>query len=216
MMKILVTGGAGFIGSHVVETYLRSGHKVTVLDNLSNSTGSFLSPQVRLHEVSLSNHKEVHRILKNERPHVVNHHAAQIDIRKSICDPIGDAMMNIVDTLALLESCRQLGVMKIIFASSGGAVYGEGNLPSQEYHPVILGSPYGIGESTVENYLNFYSVYHNLPFVALRYANVYGPRQRAEGEGGVIAVFISRLLKGGRPVIFGDGLQTRDFVFVED
>ena len=215
-MKILITGGAGFIGSSIALRYLKEGHKVVILDDLSTGRRENLPPSAAFYEESILS-PAVEKIIEKEKPDVVNHHAAQIDVRKSVDDPAADATINIVGTLNLLESCRKHRAQKIVFASSGGAIYGEQDFfPADESHPTRPLSPYGITKLTVEKYLQFYLHTYGIPFVALRYANVYGPRQNAHGEAGVVAIFAEKLLRGETPVINGDGKQTRDYVFVDD
>lgn len=215
-MKILVTGGAGFIASHVVDAYLKEGHQVVIVDNLSTGKKDHVPPQVSFYHLGIES-PEILQILEREKPDVVNHHAAQIDVRKSVDDPCADALVNIVGSLNLFESARKSGVKKFIFASTGGAIYGEQDaFPADEAHRTDPMSPYGIAKLSVEKYLQFYFWTYEIPFVSLRYANIYGPRQNAHGEAGVVAIFTEKLLKGETPVINGDGTQTRDYVFVED
>ena len=214
--KILITGCAGFIASHIAERYLSLGYEICIVDDLSSGKRDNLSSEIRFYEESILSPK-IPLILKEERPDFINHHAAQIDVRKSVEDPIEDARVNILGTLNLLESSRQVGVKKFIFASSGGAIYGEQEyFPATEEHPTEPRSPYGIGKLTVEKYLQFYQGTYGIPFVALRYANVYGPRQNAHGEAGVVAIFTERLLRDEVLMINGDGQQTRDYVYVDD
>ncbi len=215
-MKILVTGGAGFIASHVADAYLKEGHDVIVVDNLSTGKKDHVSHNVRFYHSSIES-PEVFQILEKEKPDLVNHHAAQIDVRKSVENPCYDAGVNIVGSLNLFEAARKSGVKKFVFASTGGAIYGEQDAyPADESHRTDPQSPYGIAKLSVEKYLQFYFWTYGIPFVCLRYANVYGPRQNAHGEAGVVAIFTEKLLKGETPVIYGDGTQTRDYVFVED
>lgn len=215
-MKILVTGGAGFLGSHIAERYRAEGHEVVIVDDMSTGQKRNLPHGVRLYKISL-NDPELATVLRKESPEIVNHHAAQIDVRKSVADPANDAQINVIGTLNLLEACRVIHVRKIIFASSGGAIYGEQKyFPADEKHPIEPRSPYGIAKLTVEKYLQYYFWTYGISFVALRYANVYGPRQNAEGEAGVVAIFTKRVLKKEGPMIYGDGSQTRDYVYIED
>lgn len=215
-MKILITGGAGFIASNIADGYLHQGHQVVVIDDLSAGKEVNLPQGVKFHHESILGPR-LREIVESERPDVVNHHAAQIDVRKSVDDPANDAQINIIGTLNLLEACRQIPIKKIIFASSGGAIYGEQEyFPADEKHPVKPRSPYGIAKLTVEKYLQFYHWTYGLPFVVLRYANVYGPRQNAKGEAGVVAIFTERLLRKESPIIYGDGTQTRDYVYIDD
>ncbi len=215
-MKIIVTGGAGFIGSHIVDRYIDRGHDVFVIDNLSSGKKKNLNPKATLHEMDLLDPK-VPALIADIRPDVLNHHAAQMDVRRSVADPVYDAQINIVGFLNLLEAGRLSGLKKVVFASSGGAMYGEQEqYPAPEDHPTRPASPYGVSKLTGENYLSYYHVTFGIPYTALRYANVYGPRQNSHGEAGVIAIFIDQLLSGQTPVINGDGRQTRDYVFAGD
>lgn len=215
-MKILITGGAGFIGSNIARGYLAAGHRIAILDDFSTGKEENVPDGVPVFRLPIES-PEVADVLSKFRPEVVNHHAAQIDIRKSVHDPVKDATINILGSLNLFECCLKTRVKKIIFASTGGAIYGnQASFPASENHPANPASPYGIVKLAVEKYLQYYSWTHHLPFVALRYANVYGPRQNPHGEAGVIAIFIHKLLNGERPVIFGNGLQTRDYIFIDD
>ena len=215
-MKIAVTGGAGFIGSHVADRFIREGHKVTVIDNLSTGVESNVNKKARFFKVDIRS-AVIDKILEKIKPDVLCHHAAQIDVRKSTDDPIFDADVNILGSLNLLNACVKHKVKKVIFASTGGAIYGEQDyFPADEKHPARPLSPYGVTKLTIEKYLHLYRVTYGLEYVSLRYANVYGPRQNPLGEAGVVAIFAERLLAGKKAVIYGDGKQTRDFVFVED
>jgi len=215
-MKILVTGGAGFIGSHLVDTFLLAGHDVIVVDNLVTGKRQNLNPRAKFYPLDIRS-EALYKVLQDERPDILNHHAAQMDVRKSVNDPIYDAHVNVIGTINLLQMAVKLGIPKVIFASSGGAIYGEQNeFPAPEDHPTNPLSPYGIGKLTGEKYLYFYYATYGLKYVALRYANVYGPRQDPHGEAGVVAIFTQKMLRGEQPVINGDGEQTRDFVFVGD
>ena len=215
-LNILVTGGAGFIGSHVVDGYHRAGHRVTVVDNLSTGRMANLNTRAQFFQADIRS-ATLDAIFQQGRFDVVNHHAAHVDLRRSVADPWHDAEINILGTLNLLECARRFGVKRVIFASTGGAIYGdEVPYPTPESHPAQPLSPYGVAKLTVEHYLHYYQAVHGLRPVILRYANVYGPRQDPYGEAGVVAIFAERLLQGDRPVIFGDGQQTRDFVFVGD
>ncbi len=217
-MKIVVTGGAGFIASHIVDAYIADGHEVVVLDNLSSGKREFVSPKARFYEVDIRNKKEIETILKKEKPDVINHHAAQISVRESVATPIFDLEVNLIGLLNLLEVSTQIAIKKLIFASSGGVVYGNADLlPTPEtYTPLKPQSPYGITKLTSEYYLNYFYQSFRIPFVALRYANVYGPRQNPHGEAGVVAIFTLKLLKNEIPTINGDGMQTRDYIYVGD
>ncbi|MBI4240843.1 MAG: SDR family oxidoreductase [Candidatus Rokubacteria bacterium] len=215
-MRILVTGGAGFIGSHVVDRYLAEGHQVAVVDNLASGREEFVNPRAKLYLTDLRS-PHLAEIFEVERPEVVNHHAAQPDVRRSVADPAVDASVNILGSLNLLACCRRFGVRQLIYASSGGAVYGDTTvLPTPEDHPTRPASPYGISKLAVEHYVACWGALYGLRTVALRYANVYGPRQSPLGEAGVMAIFARRLLLGEPAIINGDGMQTRDFVYVGD
>ena len=216
-MRILVTGGAGFIGSHVVDRFVELGHQVTVFDNLSSGRREFVHPQARLVVADLTDAEAIERCVAEFRPEIVDHHAAQIDVRHSVVDPVHDARTNILGALALLQSCSRHGVKKFVYASTGGALYGEGRvLPATEEHPVNPESPYGVSKHTVEHYLYLWKLLHGLDYTVLRYPNVYGPRQNPHGEAGVNAIFIGLMLHGRRPRIFGSGEQVRDYVYVGD
>ncbi len=215
-MKILVTGGAGFIGSHVVDLYLEHGHDVVVVDDLSTGRISNLNPAVTFHKMDIRS-PALAEVFEAERPDVINHHAAQMDVRRSVADPIFDADVNILGSLNLLECARRYPVRRIIYISTGGAVYGEPvYLPCDEEHPIHPICQYGASKHTVEHYLYMYQVNYGLPYTVLRYPNVYGPRQDPQGEAGVVAIFIGRMLAGETVTINGDGEQERDFVYVGD
>ncbi|MBI5048626.1 MAG: GDP-mannose 4,6-dehydratase [Deltaproteobacteria bacterium] len=215
-MRILITGGAGFIGSNIADAYLQQGHEVFIIDNLSTGKAENIGPKAKLFKADICD-EGVRDIFKECRFDVVNHHAAQIDVRKSVANPVLDARVNILGSLNLLQNCIQYGVKKIIFASTGGAIYGEQEeFPATESHPTNPLSPYGAAKLSVEHYLFFYGQVYGLNSTILRYANVYGPRQAPHGEAGVVAIFAQKLLRGEQPVINGDGMQTRDFVYVGD
>lgn len=215
-MKILVTGGAGFIGSHLVDAFVADGHEVVVVDNLYSGKRENVNPRARLVECDIRS-PEVEEVIRRERPDVIDHHAAQMDVRLSVASPVFDAEVNLIGTLRLLEAGRATGVRKFLFASSGGVVYGDlEDLPAHESSPTVPVSPYGVTKRSGEHYLEYYRIHYGLPYVALRYANVYGPRQNPHGEAGVVAIFSDRILKGEAPRINGDGRQTRDYVFVAD
>ena len=216
-MNILVTGGAGFIASHIVDAYIALGHTVSVIDNLSTGRRENLNPKARFHELDIRDAHAVRRLFADGGFDVVNHHAAQMDVRRSVADPVFDASVNILGILTLLESAVATGVRRAIFASSGGAIYGEQDyFPADESHPTRPISPYGVAKLATEQYLYYYRAVHGVDSVCLRYANVYGPRQNPEGEAGVVAIFASKMLRREQPVINGDGTQTRDYVFVAD
>ena len=215
-MNILVTGGAGFIGSHIVDSYIKNNHKVIVIDDMSRGRKDFINPKAIFHQVSISDPRLV-EIIKSEKIEVINHHAAQISVSDSVKNPVKDAESNIIGTLQLLQNAVECGVRRFIFASTGGAIYGEQDyFPAREDHPKKPTSPYGLSKLSVEGYLRFYKEQYGLNSVIFRYGNVFGPRQDPNGEAGVVAIFYSRLLKGQAPVINGDGEQTRDYIYVKD
>jgi UDP-glucose 4-epimerase len=215
-MKVLVTGGAGFIGSHLVDRLIQEGHQVVVVDNLSTGKKKNIHKDAKFYKMDiLSNRLE--RIFQKEKPEVVSHHAAQMDVRRSVADPTFDAQSNIIGLLNLLECAVKNGARRVVFASSGGAIYGEQQIfPASEDHPTHPLSPYGVSKLSSEHYLYYYQNVCGLEYTALRYSNVYGPRQDPFGEAGVVAIFAQKLLKGEQPIINGNGMQTRDYVFVED
>ena len=215
-MKILVTGGAGFIGSHVADALLAEGHAVHVMDDLSGGRRALVPAQATFHELDIRT-DEAAGVVERERFDVLVHHAAQMDVRRSVADPRFDADVNVGGFLKLMEAGRRGGLQRVVFASTGGAIYGEPEYaPQDEAHPLRPLSPYGITKRSTELYLYYYEQQYGIPYVSLRYANVYGPRQNPHGEAGVVAIFTQRMLAGEQPYIFGDGEQTRDFVFVKD
>jgi UDP-glucose 4-epimerase len=215
-MKVLVTGGAGFIASHVVDAYVERGHEVTIVDDLSSGRVENVHPKAELMVADLRDPETAIK-LRGRGFDLVNHHAAQIDVRVSVADPAADAELNIVAALRLFQAMIDDGVKKIIFASSGGAAYGEPQYaPQDEQHPVTPLSPYGCAKLAIDQYLYFFRQIHGIRATSLRYANVYGPRQRKDGEAGVVAIFAGALLDGQQARINGTGEQTRDYVFVED
>lgn len=215
-MKILVTGGAGFIGSHIADALIADGHLVHILDDLSSGRRENVPAAATLHELDIRS-EEVAGLFAREQFEVLVHHAAQMDVRRSVADPGFDATVNVLGGLNLLEAGRRNGLKKVLFASTGGAIYGEPDyVPQDEDHVLQPVSPYGITKLCTEKYLFFYEQTYGIPYVALRYANVYGPRQNPHGEAGVVAIFSQRLLAGEPVVIYGDGSQTRDYVFVGD
>jgi UDP-glucose 4-epimerase len=214
-MRVLVTGGAGFIGSHVVDALIQQGHSVTVVDNLSTGSLNNLNPGAKFYETNILDEDLAH-IFQEDKPEVVIHQAAQAVMTKSVEDPVFDAEQNIIGSLNLILQCLSCGVKKIIYASSVG-VYGEPRyLPLDEKHPVEPISQYGISKHTVEHYLQLYGTQGGLDYVVLRCANVYGARQVTKGESGVVAVFAGEMLNGRRPTIFGQGDKTRDYIAVSD
>ncbi len=215
-MKVLVTGGAGFIGSHVADLLIGQGYDVHVLDNLSSGSLENVAEAAVFHRLDIRS-QEVEKLFAKERFDILIHHAAQMDVRRSVRSPGFDADVNIVGLLNLMEAGRNNGLKKVVFASTGGAIYGEpAHAPQSEEHPLRPVSPYGVSKLAGEKYLGFYAAQYGIAHVALRYANVYGPRQNPHGEAGVVAIFAQRLLGSGQPVINGDGLQTRDYIFVSD
>ncbi len=215
-MRVLVTGGAGFIGSHVVDILIDQGHSVAVVDDLSSGKREHVHPRATLYELDIRS-PGLERVFAQERPEIVDHHAAQVDVRHSMADPIFDADVNVLGSLNVLECARRHGVEKVIYASTGGAVYGEpAYLPCGEDHPVEPLCPYGVSKLAVEYYLRLYRESHGLEYTALRYANVYGPRQDPFGEAGVVAIFARQMVQGQEVVINGSGEQERDFVYVDD
>ncbi len=216
-MRLLVTGGAGFIGSHVVDALVAAGHDVAVFDDLSTGRREFVHPKARFFQADLVEDQAIDAALAEFRPEVVDHHAAQIDVRRSVQDPRHDAEINILGALSLLEGCRRHGVRKLIYASTGGALYGEARaLPANEDHPINPEAPYGASKHAFEHYLYVAKLLHGIDYTVLRYPNVYGPRQNPHGEAGVNAIFIGRMLAGERPIIFGSGEQVRDYLYVDD
>lgn len=216
-MRILVTGGAGFIGSNIVDRYVAEGHEVAVVDNLATGRRENLNPAATFHEVDITDWEGVQEVFTQEKPEVLNHHAAQMDVRKGVEDPAFDAITNIVGSIYLLEAGLKNGLRKVIYASSGGACYGEPDvIPAPEtatIHPI---SQYGISKHSVEHYLWLYDYNDGLTYTVLRYGNVYGPRQNPHGEAGVTAIFAGMMLRGENPKIFGKGDKTRDYVYIED
>lgn len=216
-MKILITGGAGFIGSHIVEELLKDNkYELIIVDRLSTGSKENIPPHVTFYPVDITNNLEIEKVFRQEMPDYVIHQAAQVDVTTSIRDPLYDAKTNIIGTINLLMNCQKYSVKKIVYASSC-AVYGEvTNGEILEDTSVSPLSFYGISKLTPELYIKLFHNIYALPYTILRYANVYGPRQSVKAEGGVVAIFINRFLKGQQPIIFGDGLQTRDFVYVKD
>jgi UDP-glucose 4-epimerase len=216
-VRILVTGGAGFIGSNVADRFVALGHDVAVFDDLSSGFREFVNPKARFYEGDLADAAAVNAAIADFRPDVVDHHAAQIDVRKSVTDPVFDARVNVLGSIGLLQACVAHGTTKVIYASTGGALYGEGRqLPAPEEHPVNPEAPYGASKHTVEHYLYIWKLLHGLDYTVLRYPNVFGPRQNPHGEAGVNAIFIGLMLAGKSPRIFGDGNAVRDYLFVDD
>jgi len=215
--RVLVTGGAGFIGSHVVDAYLEAGLDVAVVDNLTTGSRGNLDSAARLYEADIRDAADLERVFAAERPEIVSHHAAQASVRLSMEDPPRDAMINVIGSLQVLEAARKHGARKVIYAATGGAAVGEPQyLPVDEDHPVEPLSPYGADKHAAEHYCMLYHHSFGLDTTILRYANIYGPRQDPRGEAGVIAVFAGLMLQGGQPVVNGTGEQERDYVYVGD
>jgi len=214
--RILVTGGAGFIASHVADQLVAAGYNVAVVDNLSVGKREYVPAAAQFYPYDIKAPETV-ELIRGWRPQVIVHHAAQMSVQVSVQDPVFDARENILGTLNLLQAAAEAKVEKVIFASTGGAIYGDdAPLPARETDRARPEAPYGIAKLAVEHYLHFYQREHGIIPIALRYANVYGPRQNGMGEAGVVAIFIEKFLAGQQPRINGDGLQTRDFVFVGD
>ena len=214
--KTLVTGGAGFIGSHVVDRLLELGHQVVVVDDMRSGRLSNLSPEVTLYQTDIAD-PALEAVFREERPEVVCHYAAQISVPSSMKDPMGDAESNVRGSLNLFQNCVRYGVRKVVYTSSGGAIYGEPSyLPCDETHPVQPLSHYGVSKYAVENYLYVYRLSYGLDYTVLRPSNVYGPRQDPFGEAGVIAIFTQAMLKGRPLVIYGSGEDERDYLYVQD
>ncbi len=215
-MKIIITGGAGFIASHITDRYISLGHEVVIIDNMSSGKLENINPNAKIYKVDIKD-ESIIDIFMNEKPDILNHHAAQMDVRVSVNNPKFDAQENIIGSLNLYEACAKSNVKKIVFASSGGTVYGEQfEFPADETHPLNPCSPYGISKMVNEKYLFYYKAVYGIDYVALRYGNVYGPRQNPNGEAGVVAIFVQRLLTDKEAIINGDGLITRDYIFVDD
>ncbi len=215
-MNILVTGGAGFIGSQIADEYIKLGHNVIIADNMSTGVKEFINPKAKFYQIDIRDEK-IADIFKKHKIDIINHHAAQIDLRKSVNDPKFDVDVNIIGSINLLQHAIENGVKKFIFASTGGAIYGEHDyFPADEKHPTRPYAPYGINKNTIEKYLFYYNHVYGLNYIVFRYANVYGPRQNPFGECGVVAIFTEKMLNNACPVINGDGEQTRDYVYVQD
>jgi UDP-glucose 4-epimerase len=215
-MRVLVTGGAGFIGSHIVDLLINEGYDVAVVDDLSSGDARQVNPKARLHSIDITDAQSLAKVFAKERPEVVSHHAAQTNVRHSMADPAFDARVNVVGSVSVLQLCADHGVRKLVFASTC-AVYSEPRyLPMDESHPTGPQSAYGAGKLAVEGYLRLFADAHGLRYTTFRYGNVYGPRQDPRGEAGVVAIFTTQLLTGIQPTIFGDGNKTRDYVAVED
>ncbi len=216
-MKVLVTGGAGFIGSHVADAFVAEGYEVVVVDDLSTGSRENLNPATAFHEVDIRDEETLAEVFAREKPDYVSHQAARAQVRESMEKPGLYAEVNIIGSLNVLQLCRQHEIRKIVYASTGGAVYGEPEyLPADESHPINPLDPYGASKHHVEHYLYLYRANWGLSYTILRYPNVYGPRQDPYGEAGVVAIFAKQMLTGGQPIINGTGEQERDFVYVGD
>lgn len=216
MAKILVTGGAGFIGSHVVDLFVAQGYEVVIVDDLSTGRASNLNPAAKFYQVDIRS-PQLREVFQAEKPDFVSHHAAQMDVRRSVAQPLFDADINILGSINLLEIAKDFQVKRFVYISTGGAVYGEPErLPCDESHPINPICQYGASKHTVEHYLYMYYANYGLKYTVLRYPNVFGPRQDPHGEAGVVAIFTGRMLAGESVTIYGDGEQTRDFVYVGD
>ena len=213
----MVTGGAGFIGSQIVDAYLEKGHQVAILDSLVTGLRRNINPKAKFYEADLRDQVKVEQAVAEFKPEVINHHAAHLSVSESVEKPQFTAEVNSIGFLNVMEAGRKNGLKRVIVASTGGALYGDTDqVPTTEDHPTEPVSPYGVTKLAMEEYLHYYKVQYGVNWVALRYANVYGPRQNPKGETGVVAVFLEKINSGQGPVVFGDGLQTRDYVFVED
>lgn len=213
--RVLVTGGAGFIGSHLVDSLVSDGYKVVIIDNLSTGNKKNLNPKAKFYKLDIAN-KKIAEVFYKEKPEVVFHLAAQVDLQKSILDPIADSKTNVLGFINICKNCKEYAVKKIVFSSSA-AVYGDnGQIPAKEDSPLQPVSPYGVAKLTAENLLDIYKKQFGVGYVALRYANVYGPRQGSKGEGGVVSIFFKKAQKGEKLSIYGKGEQTRDFIYVDD
>jgi UDP-glucose 4-epimerase len=215
-MKILVTGGAGFIASHVVDRYIELGHEVIVVDNLSGGFEKNLNPKATFHNLDIVS-EQFEKLILDEKPEIINHHAAQASVSVSVKKPVLDATVNVLGTVNLIRAAIAAGTRKIIYANTGGALFGEPEtLPVVEDSPIHPESPYGVSKYAAERYLHAFSKLENIKYTSLRYSNVYGPRQNPHGEAGVVAIFAGIIKKGEQPTIFGDGSKTRDYVYVSD
>lgn len=216
-MRVLLTGGAGFIGSYVAELLLERGHEVVVIDNLSTGKRENVPEGTKFHEVDIRSRPDLAEVFGRFRPEILCHQAAQMDVRRSVTEPDFDADVNVLGTVRLLQNCVGHGVRRVVFASTGGAVYGEQQaFPATEDHPQYPVSPYGVSKLAGERYLHYYATQYGLTYAALRYANVYGPRQDPHGEAGVVAIFSGNLAEDRPSTINGSGEQTRDYVYARD
>jgi UDP-glucose 4-epimerase len=216
-VKILVTGAAGFIASHVADAYVNAGHEVVIVDDLSRGAKRNVDPKCRFYQCDIRDREAIEKIFLSERPMIVNHHAAQMDVRRGVREPLFDAQVNILGSLNLIEAAVGHGAKRFIYAATAGAGYGEPRqMPVAEDYPINPITPYGISKHTVEHYLFTFRFLYGLEYVVLRYGNVYGPRQSSQGEAGVFAIFSEQMLAGIQPVIYGDGNKIRDYVYISD
>jgi UDP-glucose 4-epimerase len=216
-VKILVTGAAGFIASHVADAYIKAGHEVVILDDLSRGVKNNVNPRARFYQCDVRDREAVEKVFLSEKPEIINHHAAQMDVRRGVREPLFDAQVNILGSLNLIECAVAHGAKRFIYVSTAGAGYGEPKLmPVPEDYPINPITPYGISKHTVEHYLFTFQVLYGMPYVVLRYGNVYGPRQNSQGDAGVFAIFSEQMLAGVQPVIYGDGGKLRDYVYISD
>lgn len=215
-MKILVTGGAGFIASQVADAYIEAGHQLVIVDNLSTGLAEYVNPAAKFFQADITDREKMQQIISAEKPEVINHHAAHIQVGYSVKNPQFDAENNIIGLLNIMEAAKEIPVKKVIMAATGGAMYGNKQTPFSEEMKEEPLSPYGISKRAGELYLNYYHQLYHIPYISLRYSNVYGPRQNPHGESGVIAIFAEQLFQGKAPLINGDGNHTRDYVYVDD
>jgi len=215
-LKVLITGGAGFIGSNVADRFIEDGSEVVIVDDLSSGKEENINRKAKFYRCDIRD-KQISNIFEKEKPQIIIHNAAQISVRISVEDPASDADINIIGAINILEACKKYKVRKVVFASSGGTVYGEQQyFPADESHQLCPISPYGVAKLATEKYLYYYHYNFGLNYISLRYANIYGPRQDPYGEAGVVAIFCSKIISGKSPTINGDGRQTRDYVYVGD
>lgn len=215
--KILVTGGAGFIGSHIVDRYISIGHKVVVIDNLSTGFKKNINKKAKFYNIDINDIKAVKKIIQKEKPEIINHHAAIAEVVKSLKNPIPTYKSNILGTINLLLAGGQIGIKKFIFPSTGGAIYGEPDkIPATEKTPAIPLSPYGFSKFIGEECVKFYARIGGFDYLIFRYPNIYGPRQNPKGEAGVVAIFTRLMINNKQPTIFGDGAKTRDYIYIDD
>lgn len=216
-MKILVTGGAGFIGSHISDKLIEKGHEVIIIDNLSTGKKENLNSRAKFFQVDIKNYQEIEKVFAETKPECICHQAAHASVRESVEDPINDAKNNILGSINLIKCAIKHNIKKFVFASTGGAIYGDADiLPTPETYPAKPVSPYGVTKLSTEQYLYCYNFLNKLNYTILRYANVYGPRQDPFGEAGVVAIFCQKLIANQQPIINGNGKQTRDFVYASD